>query len=171
MSARYPRLKLCTPSPTPLTRSSRLRWVLPDISCTADTMERQALTNDVAAQDLICVLLHDLQVVSTESVPDPPRHTNFTKPLNHCQHSLVAEADLLGILVRLRPRIRRERVLPNLILDTRHLQLFLVLPHPSDFGMCINDRGDGIVIDMSMAALDDLHGRDGCTLRQYCFNV
>jgi hypothetical protein len=68
--------------------------------------------------------------------------------------------DSLGVLVGLGPRVGREGVLSNLVLDPGRLELLLVLADPRDLGVGVDDRGDGVVVDVSVAVLDDLDGGD-----------
>jgi hypothetical protein len=67
--------------------------------------------------------------------------------------------DSLGVLVGLGPRVGREGVLSNLVLDPGRLELLLVLADPRDLGVGVDDRGDGVVVDVSVAVLD-LDGGD-----------
>ena len=102
----------------------------------------------------------------------PPQSTSATQRTckfhkaakNHDQlhnANFMWKLDILGVLIRLRSGVGGERVLANLVLDPRRLQLLLVLSDPCDLGMCVDDRWDRIVVDVSVAGLDDLDSGNG----------
>ena len=93
----------------------------------------------------------------------------MTNPLHH-QYSLLLPLPpphlfkqslySLSVLVTLCPRISSIRVLSDLVLDARRLQLFLILAHPRNLGVRVHNRGDGIVVDVPVAVLDHFHRGD-----------
>lgn len=52
----------------------------------------------------------------------------------------------------------------DLVLDAGLLELSLVLTDPGDLGVGVHDRGDGVVVDVSVTLGDVLDGSDGLLL-------
>ena len=74
-------------------------------------------------------------------------------------HNLVI-LHSLGILVGLGSRVGSEWVLSNLVLDTGLLEFLLVLTNPRDLWVGVNDRWNGVVVDVTMTVFDDLDSGD-----------
>ena len=68
--------------------------------------------------------------------------------------------DTLGVEVRLRARVSRERELADLVLDARGLELLLGLADPRDLGVRVHDGRDRVVVDVPVALGDVLHCGD-----------
>lgn len=64
--------------------------------------------------------------------------------------------DTVGIGVGLGTRVGKEGELAHLELNTLLLELLLVLSDPSDLGVGVDDGGNGSVVDVAVASLDDL---------------
>jgi len=66
----------------------------------------------------------------------------------------------LGVEVGLRARVGRERVLADLVLHARGLELLLGLANPRNFRVRVHDRRDRVVVDVPVPRLDVLDRRD-----------
>lgn len=71
----------------------------------------------------------------------------------------------LRVQIRLCPRIRRKHKLSNLVLDSLRLQILLRLTNPRDLRVRVDNRRDGVVVDVSVAGLDVF---DGCDALFFC---
>lgn len=67
---------------------------------------------------------------------------------------------LLRVLVRFGPRVGSKGEFADFVLNTSTLKFFFIFTNPSDLGMSVNNRWDGIVIDMAMAGLENFDGSD-----------
>lgn len=73
------------------------------------------------------------------------------------------ELDLtLRVQVRLRARVGREGELANVVLHTAGLELLLGLANPSDLRVGVHNRGNRMVVDMTVASLDVLNRGATC---------
>lgn len=86
--------------------------------------------NDVAAQDLVGILLNQ----------------EFDQTF--------------GIVVGLRTGVGQEGEFANLVLDSGGFQFLFVLADPSDFRVGIDDRGNRIVVDVAVSGVDVLDSSD-----------
>lgn len=94
---------------------------------------------------------------------DKDGRTNFTKPLRTGQYSSTnfrKKEKSLRVLVRLGPGVGSKRKFADFVLNSSCLEFFLIFTNPSDLGMSVNNRWDGIVIDMAMAGLENFDGSD-----------
>lgn len=108
-------------------------------------------TDDMATKDLVGILFNNLPRRITALAPKI--QTTNANPTHEFHQTL-------GILVGLCTRVGRERELADLVRDTGVLQLLLILSDPCDFRVRVHDRGDSIVVDVSVARLDDFDGGD-----------
>lgn len=69
----------------------------------------------------------------------------------------------LAVLVGLCSRVGGEGEFSNLVLDTGSLELLLCSADPCDFGVGVDDGGDGSVVDMTVARFDVFNSGDTCT--------
>jgi len=89
---------------------------------------KRSLTNDVDAKDLVSLLLG-----------------------NELDHTLSVE-------VGLGSAVGKEGEFADLVRNTSSFELLLVLANPSNFRVGIDDRRNGIVVDVTVTLLDDLSG-------------
>lgn len=64
----------------------------------------------------------------------------------------------LGVDVRLGTGVGREGELSDLVLHAGRLELLLGLTNPGNLGVCVDDRGDSLVVDVPVAGLDVFDG-------------
>ena len=72
--------------------------------------------------------------------------------------------DTLGVEVRLRARVGREGELADIVLDTGSLELLLGLADPSDLGVRVDNRGNGIIVNVAVTSLDILSNSNTCKI-------
>lgn len=65
-------------------------------------------------------------------------------------------------------RVGAEGERADLVLDALLLELLLVLANPCNLGVSVHDRGDGVVVDVAVASLDELNGCNGLFLGLVC---
>lgn len=70
----------------------------------------------------------------------------------------------LGVEVGLRARVGGEGEGADLVLDAGSLDLGLVLADPGDLRVCVHDRGDDAVVDVTVTLRNVLDGGDGLLL-------
>jgi hypothetical protein len=68
----------------------------------------------------------------------------------------------LRVHVGLGARVGQERELADLVGHTRGFEVLLRLPDPRDFRVGVHDRGDGVVVDVSVRRGEVLGGCDAC---------
>lgn len=70
----------------------------------------------------------------------------------------------VGVQVRLRTGVGRERECADLVLYARFFELRLVLAYPCDFRVRVHDGGNGAVVDVAVAFCDVFDRCDGLLL-------
>ena len=66
----------------------------------------------------------------------------------------------IRVEVRLCPRVGCKDKLANVVFDTFSLEVLFSLADPGNFGVGVDDRRDGRVVDVAVAVLDVLDGGD-----------
>ena len=66
----------------------------------------------------------------------------------------------LRIHIRLCSTVGAERECPNIVLYSRFLEFLFGLADPGDFGVRVDDAGDGAVVDVPVAGFDVFDGCD-----------
>lgn len=84
----------------------------------------------------------------------------YERRVNIRQQISEKEKKLLRVLVRLGSRIGREGEFADFVLNTSSFKFFLIFTNPCDLRMCVNNRWDGIIIDMPMTGLENFDGSD-----------
>jgi len=64
------------------------------------------------------------------------------------------------VQVGLGARVGREAEFADLVRDAFLLEVLFSLADPGDFGVGVDDGGDGVVVDVSMASFDELDSGD-----------
>jgi len=64
----------------------------------------------------------------------------------------------ISIQIGLGTRVGSEAEFANIVFDAFSLEVLLCTADPGNFGVCVNNRGNGIVIDMTMSRLDVFDG-------------
>lgn len=75
--------------------------------------------------------------------------------------------ETFSIQVGLGPRVRREVEFADVVFDASSLQLLLGLANPGDLRVCIDDGGNSVVVDVTVAALEELNRGDTCGRSAY----
>lgn len=70
--------------------------------------------------------------------------------------------ETIGIGICLCSRVGGEWEFTDFVCDTGSFELFFILTDPCDFGVGVDDRGDGIVVDVSVTCLDVFNSGDTC---------
>ena len=73
--------------------------------------------------------------------------------------------ETISVEVGLGARVGREAEFADVVLHAGLLQVLLGLADPGDFGMGVDDGGDGPVVDVTMSVLDELNSGDTCNNR------
>ena len=73
--------------------------------------------------------------------------------------------ETVSVEVGLGASVGREAEFADVVLHAGLLQVLLGLTDPGNFGMGVDDGGDGPVVDMTMSVLDELNSGNTCTNR------
>ena len=88
--------------------------------------------------------------------------TNDVDSQNSIGLGVTQELDhTVGLLIALGTGVGTEGEIADFVLDALLLELGLILAHPGDFWMCVHDRGNGSIIDVSVTLGDVLDTRYG----------
>ena len=64
------------------------------------------------------------------------------------------------VQVGLGTRVGCEAEFPDFVRNAFFLQLLFCFAHPGDFRVCVDDGGDGVVVDVSVPGFDKVDSRD-----------
>lgn len=67
-----------------------------------------------------------------------------------------------GIQIGLCSRVGNEGEFADFVLDVGSFEFLFGLAYPGDFGVGIDDGGDGVVVDMTVTGFDKFDGGDTC---------
>ena len=70
----------------------------------------------------------------------------------------------VSVVVTLSSAVGGEREFSDRILDTLRLEILLVFPDPGNLGVCVDDAGDAVVVDVDGSSHHSLAGNDGLVL-------
>lgn len=69
----------------------------------------------------------------------------------------------IGIQIGLCTRIGDKAEFADVVFDALRFELLFRSADPGDFGVCVNDGGDRVVVDVAMACLDVLNSSNTWT--------
>lgn len=67
-----------------------------------------------------------------------------------------------SVQIGLGTRVGSEAEFADIVLDAFSLEVLLSTADPGNFRVCVNDRGNGIVIDVAMSGFNVLNGSNTC---------